>query len=327
MADSPNSDNYDTIARAFARGEVIPFLGAGASICNRSAAFTGPGTDLPLGGELARYLAGRVENYPDASSSDLLKVAQYQSVIEGTGPLYRELRKVFNRDYPITDVHRLLSRLPALHRQAGEPSASLILTTNYDDLTERAFDQQGQAYDVLVYVADSEQESQIGKFWHYPPGQAQPTLVQHGNDYLGIPQDDEQRLIRPCIVKLHGAVDRRAKQNDSYVITEDHYIDYLTRTNDVAGLLPAAVLQVLKGNHLLFLGYGLGDWNLRVILHRIWGRQKLSYKSWAIQHKSEPVEDEAWKSRDVTIFNVDLAEFVRELEPRLIARLPSWPSP
>jgi hypothetical protein len=25
------------------------------------------------------------------------------------------------------------------------------------------------------------------------------------------------------------------------------------------------------------------DWNLRVILHRIWGQQALAYKSWAIQ--------------------------------------------
>ena len=39
----------------------------------------------------------------------------------------------------------------------------------------------------------------------------------------------------------------------------------------------------LRKSHFLFLGYGLRDWNLRVILHRIAGEQRLNYKSWAIQ--------------------------------------------
>ena len=34
------------------------------------------------------------------------------------------------------------------------------------------------------------------------------------------------------ILKIHGAIDRAGPEAewDSYVITEDHYIDYLTRT-------------------------------------------------------------------------------------------------
>ena len=31
-------------------------------------------------------------------------------------------------------------------------------------------------------------------------------------------------------MKIHGAVDRAEPDRDSYVITEDHYIDYLTKT-------------------------------------------------------------------------------------------------
>ncbi len=77
-------------------------------------------------------------------------------------------------------------------------------------------------------------------------------------------------------------MDRASPERDSFVITEDHYIDYLTRT-DISNLLPVTLAAKLRKSHFLFLGYSLRDWNLRVILHRIWGEQKLTYKSWAIQ--------------------------------------------
>jgi hypothetical protein len=34
-------------------------------------------------------------------------------------------------------------------------------------------------------------------------------------------------VTRPVILKIHGAVDRVELERDSYVITEDHYIDEL----------------------------------------------------------------------------------------------------
>ena len=89
---------------------------------------------------------------------------------------------------------------------------------------------------------------------------------------------------RTVILKMHGAVDRANPDAtwDSYVITEDHYIEYLART-DIANLVPVTLAAKLRRSHFLFLGYSMRDWNLRVILHRIWGEQKLKYKSWAIQ--------------------------------------------
>ena len=77
---------------------------------------------------------------------------------------------------------------------------------------------------------------------------------------------------RSVILKIHGAVDRSSPdgEDDSFVITEDHYIDYLTRT-DLANLVPITLAAKLRRSHFLFLGYSLRDWNLRVILHRIAG--------------------------------------------------------
>ena len=79
----------------------------------------------------------------------------------------------------------------------------------------------------------------------------------------------------------------------------------------------------MTSNSLLFLGYSLSDWNLRVILNRIWGTRKLVVKSWAIQRepadpKVSKIEQTLWDARDnVELVYCELSEYVRELEARL----------
>ena len=142
-------------------------------------------------------------------------------------------------------------------------------------------------------------------------------LIEEPNQYRGLLLDQ-----RPVILKIHGAVDRTGNEQDSFVITEDHYIDYLTRT-DISSLIPVPLPAKLKKSHLLFLGYGLRDWNLRVILHRIWGDQKLSWKSWAIQLNPNELDIEFWRKRDVDILEVLLDEYITALSERVQALQPA----
>ena len=114
----------------------------------------------------------------------------------------------------------------------------------------------------------------------------------------------------------------RAPSDDSYVITEDSYIDYLSG-GDVGALIPIALWQRLTSSSLLFLGYSLSDWNLRVILNRIWGTRKLVGKSWAVQRepadpKLSKIEQTLWDAREnVELVYCELSEYVRELEGEL----------
>ena len=62
----------------------------------------------------------------------------------------------------------------------------------------------------------------------------------------------------------------RGRERDSYVITEDSYIDYLVG-DDVGAQIPFLLMERMEESHFLFLGYSMHDWNLRVILSRIWG--------------------------------------------------------
>jgi hypothetical protein len=137
------------------------------------------------------------------------------------------------------------------------------------------------------------------------------------------------------ILKIHGAVDRGAGENDSFVITENNYIDYLTRT-DVRRLIPRGLAAKLRSSSILFLGYSLRDWNLRAIFHRIWQEEKLGWKSWAIRRPLPPLPEELagdpsapelhrqreleseleeafWDERGVDIFDVDLAAYTAAL--------------
>ena len=61
----------------------------------------------------------------------------------------------------------------------------------------------------------------------------------------------------------------------------------------------------------------------RHYLHRIWGEQKLTYKSWAIQLKPDELEQKFWMKRDVEILNVSLEEYIAALSTRVQALSPT----
>jgi hypothetical protein len=78
----------------------------------------------------------------------------------------------------------------------------------------------------------------------------------------------------------------------------------------------------MADSHYLFLGYSLRDWNLRVILNRIWGQQQLDVQSWAIQKapdgKGAEVEQKLWARRgEVDLLYGTLEEYVVKLSAQL----------
>jgi len=168
-------------------------------------------------------------------------------------------------------------------------------------------DYAGEEFDLVCYVAEGRHR---GKFHHITPD-GDLRLIERPNEYKALSLTE-----RTVILKLHGAVDRVVPERDSYVITEDHYIDYLTRT-DIAQLVPVGLAARLRRSHFLFLGYSLADWNLRVILHRIWGEQELSYSSWSIQLDPKPLEEGFWRRRGVEILHARLEDYIDALAAHL----------
>jgi hypothetical protein len=311
--------HFRVVVKALQDGKLIPFLGAGVNLCGRPSTTTFDPEHpvcLPSGKELARYLADGVA-YPDGAAFDLIRVAQFVDTVAGSGQLYTELHKVFDADYPPTAVHEFLAQIPGRLRAEGRPARyPLIVTTNYDDLMERALLQAGEPFDVVSYVAEGQDR---GMFLHWPAAAgAAPVVIRKPNEYTGVSTTQ-----RPVVLKIHGTVDRRDGSEDSFVITEDHYIEYLTRT-DLSGLVPVHLLERLRNSHFLFLGYGLADWNLRVILHRIAAttREARKLMSWAIQLHPDVLEQRSWSRRFVDILDIPLDEYVRALRERFDAARP-----
>ena len=98
----------------------------------------------------------------------------------------------------------------------------LALTTNYDDALEQAFEAAGEPYSVIFYRASRE-----GRCWLRHGGDAEAKVIARPERYTGVSLHE-----RSVILKVHGAVDRleRRSFNDSYVISEDQYIDFLAST-------------------------------------------------------------------------------------------------
>ena len=266
-------------------GRVIPVLGADVR-------------------ELAQRLARRF-SYPDENGAQTLaRVAQYVAVMKGSGPLYDELHDLLATDIPPTDVHRFFASLPPLLRARGAPH-QLLVTTSYDHALERAFEEAGEEFDVVSYVATGRGR---GHFCHIRPD-GTGMLIDRPNTYA-TELDLERRSV---ILKLHGRADPgEAREWESFVVTEDDYIDYLAQA-DIANVVPVSLAARLRRSHFLFLGYTMADWNLRVVLNRLWGDQPLSYRSWAVQPAPKPLEREFWRRRDVDVLEAPLEAYVAGL--------------
>jgi DNA-binding SARP family transcriptional activator len=283
-AQSSPEDNLDEVARALLAGRLVPVLGAEV-------------------GELARLLAERF-GLPDDESPELTRIAQYAALMKGSGPLYDELHDLLATRAAPTSIHRFFAALPRVLRERGAPQ-QLIVTTGYDLALEEAFLAAGEEFDVVSYLATGRDR---GKFCHLAPGGA-TRVIDVPNTYA----TELQLERRPVILKLHGGVDPAPERAwESFVITEDDYIDYLPRS-DLAAAVPVGLAARLRRSHFLFLGYGMREWNLRLVLNRLWAGTPVNYRSWAVAPAAPQLERAFWRSRDVDLFEAPLEEYVDAL--------------
>jgi hypothetical protein len=287
---------------------VIPFLGAGANLCERPEGSSWQESGfLPSGAELATHLAESYA-YPGQDTQNLLRVAQYVDLAAGDAALFDELHAIFAGAYGPNKLHRLLAEIPSrLRAQERDVCGQLVITTNYDDALERAFADAGEELDVVYYAAERDEP---GRFVHLRPD-GERLEIQDRADYREFAL--EQRSV---LLKVHGAVDRADFEGDSYVITEDHYIDYLARES-IARLIPTYLMARMRSSHFLFLGYGMQDWNLRVILRSIWAEQARRFTSWAIQRAPDDIDRRFWERHQVEILDQPLEEWVDALRAEL----------
>jgi hypothetical protein len=185
---------------------------------------------------------------------------------------------------------------------------------------ERAFASQDEPFDVIWY----DTKAKTRGFWHlclpdhspYPKDKNKTIPIEKYVKKI----EDPSRFVeevdfehRSVIFKVHGEVWRWASgrtDQDSYVITEDDYIEYLAFVRQ----FPTGLVAELQRRNLLFLGYSLRDWNMRVFLRKAWEDQPLPGLSWAVLDKTgDDLEQEVWKNRGVKFLIMDLGDFTGKL--------------
>ena len=189
---------------------------------------------------------------------------------------------------------------PAMHMLAGLPFG-LILTTNYDHLFEAALRvavaKNGRMKDPRVLVYNKTPENR-----------------KDGPLDL---QDDE-----PVVFKMHGDYD----DNESMVITEEDYIQFIEQMgSERTHPIPENIRARVRNWPILFIGYSLKDWNLRVLLRALsWNIKPADLK---LSFSVDPFPDDVVMTvmansskRQVQFLAHDLWDFVPALFEAVMGR-------
>lgn len=140
--------------------------------------------------------------------------------------------------------------------------------------------------------------------------------------------DDTPTPERPLVYNLLGHI----SVPGSVVMAEDHYFDYLIGITRNKDLIPSAVRAAMSSSALLFVGFGMNDWEFRIFFRILMGQEGAAmlrdYSHATAQ--MEPDEDrivdlerargylsDYFEAEHIGIFWGNPAEFMRELWQRM----------
>jgi hypothetical protein len=326
---------YELIADGLKDGSVVPFFGASASAAYRpdNREPWHPGKNfMPFGGEVATTLAN---------------AASYRAAEEAYNAVLGEVVQSIAKVVPSVSENELRTQLPAALREhlfpipslpliaswtehvqadrraldrklrqffavncspgllheklASIPATKIYITTNYDNLLEQALSKRqphlivdrGGGKGFLVGVA----------------GGAPAPVAASGKELYELLGDPDSA--HPIIFKMHGTVDLANPKNDSFLVTEEDYVDFLGR--DQGNYIPPYLFGLMQDKNFLFLGYSLADWNVRVIMHKLLKQSAERPRFWAIVRGRSDIEEMVWQSKDVNIYPMDIRVFSEKL--------------
>ncbi|MGA3028043.1 MAG: SIR2 family protein [Bryobacteraceae bacterium] len=280
--------NYEAIVRELRHGRVVPVIGSGAS---------GGVENCPLNTRGLRELLLAEMGFANSKLTDLADIASLAEGPDSQINLRPRLNDLFQGDFDIPETHKWLASL-------DHPVT--VISTNYDRLLEKAFDQAGRRYHLVAYCGD---------------------LAENGNSVLWKRPDEDTAKLVPArtfkwapesewlIFKIHGTAMPHGERG-TFVITHEDYTDVILRLG-AATVVPKAIIGHLRSRSLLFLGHGLNDIDLEVL------RRSLTHQhmcNWAVYLPSKtPCKTDReltrriWLSRGVHLHWMKLEVFLERL--------------
>ena len=282
-------DAVELIAGAVAQQRCILFLGAGVHAPPPAAGALGYPAEHrpPIGSELSRMLAascGLAQRFPDEDPSNLQRVALFYEIARSRHQLVDAVSEAVQTNKRPSPMLQALAEL-------GFP---LIITTNYDQLLERALIIAGQQPRVTVYTPNLEATTD----YRDPTAQS------------------------PVVFKIHGDIGRP----ETIVITDEDYIQFVLRMSnkDPYDPVPLTLKYHLTGWTTLFVGYSLLDYNLRLLFKTL--RWKIDSASvpdmYSVDYRPDPLIFDVWHNqrRYVKFIAQDVWAFVPRLYERVLGK-------
>jgi hypothetical protein len=288
------------IAAAVKEKQCILFLGSAIHAPSSNPNYSyGPNKCPPFGDGLATLLTSK-SLYSDRDPWNLPRVARfYEYQLGFRQPLINEIRKIIlDETRPCAEDDAALAPLPR------EPSPALcglvrlnfpiVITTNYDQLYERAIEK--------VAKEDGSSASYLKSIYS-------PIETKKTQDCGREPSDTQ-----PYLLKIHGDVD----DINSIVVTDEDYLHFVLRMRDKHPYHPVGknVLRFLSDWPTLFIGYRLGDYNLRLLIKTLRWKVKRSEipPSYSVDlHPDVLIRDTMEKDQVVGFIEKNLWDFVPDL--------------
>jgi len=254
------------LLEAIQRGEAILFLGAGACIGARGD----KGETAPNGDQLRdiicdRFLGGSLKSKPLSQVAELAKN-------EASLPVVQELIKTLFFPIRPVDFHLLI---PLFRWYA-------IVTTNYDLVLERAYDQCKERQQILA------------------------PILRDGDRFSEKLRDPSQVLY----LKLHGCITHTTDENLPLILASEEYAKH--RKNRER--LFRHFQDWARERPVIFCGYDIGDPNVQQILFNLadLGVNRPPYA--VINSGLDEIIARYWISKRFTVFAGKFEDFLRDLD-------------
>ena len=284
--DARSSQLLDTVITAMKEHQCTPILGTGmtewlfGSRKDHAQAWA-KGFGFPLG---------------EHRHSDLPQVAQFLAVQKKPRQLryelaafYRDqLRKQFQEVLDDADELSLNDMVLAVWRNASESFATEPHTV-LAQMPCKVYVTTGPT-SLLTEALRSEGKDPVVDFCRWNP-------VVDRDDWPESPlvqdRDYVPTIDRPLVYHILGTLD----YPDSIVIAEDEYFEFLAQVARDRDLIPGPVREALADSTLLFLGFGLDDWDVRVLLRSLISPQS-ARRLGQFQHVAAQMDVESASSID-----------------------------
>jgi hypothetical protein len=237
--------SWSLLLERISNGRCTPFLGAGACA-----------PTLPLGSAVAEELPKRAAQmlkkaceYPFAAEKhDLTAVSQWLAVLFDPPWVKTQVSQIIRDSIERIGLPKF-ERADEIHGVLARFPLPIYLTTNYDSFM----------FEALRWAAQHATRSNIEPQAEY--------CRWHRNlrtDTIELPAVRASNTA-PLVYHLHGWL----REPNTMVLTEEDYEDFIVELSVNKNLIPHQVMRAISDTALLFVGYSLRDWNLRVLLRAV----------------------------------------------------------